>query len=58
MFCCIVPLKEKEIDPCGNYKTVLLEMQVFVVFTGSEFWGNETKDIYLFMTELWLIFIH
>ena len=27
-------------------------MQVFVVFTGSEFWGNKTKDIYLFMTEL------
>ena len=27
-------------------------MQVFVVFTGSEFWGNKTKDIYLFMAEL------
>ena len=27
-------------------------MQVFVVFTGSEFWGNTKKDIYLFMTEL------
>ena len=27
-------------------------MQVFVVFTGSEFRGNKTKDIYLFMTEL------
>ena len=27
-------------------------MQVFVVFTSSEFWGNKTKDIYLFMTEL------
>ena len=26
-------------------------MQVFVVFTGSEFWGNKTKDIYLVMTE-------
>ena len=51
-FCCIVQLKEKEIDPCVNYKTVLLRMQVFVVFTGSEFWGNKTKDIYLFMTEL------
>ena len=51
-FFCIVPLKEKEIDPCVNYKTVLLKMQVFVVFTGSEFWGNKTKDIYLFMTEL------
>ena len=50
-FCCIVPLKEKEIDPCVNYKTVLLKMQVFVVFTGSEFWGNKTKDIYLLMTE-------
>ena len=50
-FFCILPLKEKEIDPCVNYKTVSLKMQVFVVFTGSEFWGNKTKDIYLFMTE-------
>ena len=51
-FCYIVPLKEKEIDPCVNYKTVLLKMQVFVVFTGSKFCGNKTKDIYLLMTEL------
>ena len=27
-------------------------MQVFVVFTGSEVWGNNTKNIYIFMTEL------
>ena len=41
-----------EVDPCVNYKTVLLKMQVFVVLTGSEFWGNKTKDIYLLMNEL------
>ena len=67
-FCCIVPLKEKEIDPCVNYKTVfnywkhslLLKMQVFVVFTGPEFWGNNKKR-YIFIhdwTSRWFLLFH
>ena len=59
-FCCIVPLKEKQLDPWGNYKTVSLEMQVFVVFIQAQRFGQQYKK-YIYIhewTSRWFLLVH